>query len=66
MRSICFLKNITLDAGLEENLAIAIDKDFYESYRTWVADNPTATTSKKVILKEKRQYQLAISRSDNG
>ena len=61
-----FFSNITLDAGLEEDLAEAIDKDFYESYKTWVSDNPTATTSKKVILKENRQFQIAISRSDNG
>ena len=34
--------------GLDEDLAEAVDKKFYEDYKTWKKDNPTANTNQQV------------------
>ena len=41
--------------GLEEELAEAIDKDFYDSYKTWTLDNQNASSSQKVCVSDKNQ-----------
>ena len=33
---------------MDENLAEAVDKAFYESYKTWKNDHPTASTRQQV------------------
>ena len=38
---------------MEEELAEAIDKDFYESYKTWTLDNQNASSSQKVWVQDK-------------
>ena len=42
-------------SGLEEDLAEAIDKDFYESYKTWTLDNQNASSSQKVCVENKHK-----------
>ena len=45
--------------GLEEELAEAIDKDFYDSYKTWTLDNENASFSQKVCVSDKNKiYNL--------
>ena len=40
----------TIDTkGLDEELAEAVDKDFYENYKTWKTDHPNASTRQQVI-----------------
>ena len=36
--------------GLDENLAEAVDKAFYEDYKTWKLDHPDASTRQRVNL----------------
>ena len=36
--------------GLDEDLADAVDKSFYENYKTWKNDHPTASTRQQVNL----------------
>ena len=43
----------------EEELAEAIDKDFYDSYKTWTLDNVHASSSQKVCVSDKNKiYNL--------
>ena len=39
-------------SGLDEELAEAVDGAFYESYRTWKHDNPTASTRQQVTKRD--------------
>ena len=39
---------MSISIGFEEDLAHAIDKNFYESYKQWTFDNRTASSSQKV------------------
>ena len=41
---------MNLCPGLEEDLAEAIDKNFYEFYKRWTLDNPNASSSQKVNI----------------
>ena len=36
--------------GLDEDLAEAVDKAFYENYKTWKNDHPNASTGQQVNL----------------
>ena len=47
MLNVIFTSSITqmiVYPGLEEELAEAIDKDFYDSYKTWTLDNQKASS----------------------
>ena len=47
--------------GLEEELAEAIDKDFYDSYKTWTLDNQNASSAQKVcVLGQEQNLQLSF------
>ena len=46
-----FMKTMTMPmsiSGLDEELANAIDKAFYDRYKTWKLDNPNASTRQQV------------------
>ena len=43
--------------ALEEDLAEAINEDFYDSYKTWTLDNPNAKTSQKVCFKYRTKFK---------
>ena len=41
--------------GLEEELAEAIDKAFYNSYKTWTLYNQNASSSQKVCVQNQNK-----------
>ena len=54
-----FFGIVILYPGLEEELAEAIDQDFYDSYKTWTLDNVHAPSSQKVCVSDKNKiYNL--------
>ena len=53
-------------SGLEEDLAEAIDKNFYEFYKRWTLDNPTASSSQKVNILRRREKHLKSQYSDSA
>ena len=58
MLNVIFTSSITqmiVYPGLEEELAEAIDKDFYDSYKTWTLDNQNASSSQKVCVSDKNK-----------
>ena len=62
-----FFGIVILYPGLEEELAEAIDKNFYDSYKTWTLDNPKApTTSQKVSVFQMKQNLELIFRFATG
>ena len=58
---------IIIYPGLEEELADAIDKDFYDSYKTWTLDNQNASSSQKVcVLEQEKTFLYTFFRFGNG
>ena len=52
----------TIDTkGLDEELAEAVDKDFYENYKMWKTDHPNATTRQQVNLLLRYKSDLKFS-----
>ena len=49
---------MTVYPGLEEDLAEAIDKDFYDSYKNWTLNNRHAETSQKVNIQNQSNYYI--------
>ena len=49
----------TIDTkGLDEELAEAVDKDFYENYKMWKTDHPNATTRQQVKFPDQKVLSL--------
>ena len=47
--------------------ADAIDKDFYDSYKTWTLDNQNASSSQKVcVLEQEKTFLYTFFRFGNG
>ena len=44
--------------GLDEELADAVSKAFYEDYKTWKNDHPTASTRQQVNLPVRIDFKL--------
>ena len=42
--------------GLDEDLAEAVDKAFYENYKTWKNDHPNASTGQQVNLHIRKSF----------
>ena len=51
-------KVVSNSAGLEEELAEAVNKEFYEFYKRRTLDNPGATSSQKVGVQETKSSKF--------